>query len=366
MAPCDECSAARRRPDVRRRRHHQPARVGARSGSARTRRAARARSISWQCRRTRRRSATSCGAAGWQAMLARAHRPDHRSAVLGQQDRAGCSTRMPDGAGARRRRALRWAPSTAWLLWNLTGGGVHALRRHQRLAHPAVQPAHAGVGRGAAGDLRHSRARCCPTCRRRAAIFGDTAALGRLAGRRADRRADRRLARGAFGHAALLARAAVKATYGTGSSLMTPDCPSPSSRSTGCRRRSRGRSAERHDLRARGQHHGHRRRRQWLGEAARPARPAGRRRRAGRDGGRLRRRLPRAGVRRPRRAALGRRGARPALRRHAGHDGRAPGARDARGHRLPGARRVRRDARATPARRWRSCSPTAAPAATTC
>ena len=56
--------------------------------------------------------------------------------------------------GARRRAErgeLAFGTVDSWLVWNLTGRPRACHRRQQCLAHPAVQPAHAGLGRRAAG-----------------------------------------------------------------------------------------------------------------------------------------------------------------------------------------------------------------------
>ncbi len=68
-----------------------------------------------------------------------------------------------DGARRRAERGeLACGTIDSWLLWNLTGGRAHADRRHQCLAHGAVQPAYPGLGRRAAGVLRRAARPAAP------------------------------------------------------------------------------------------------------------------------------------------------------------------------------------------------------------
>ena len=55
-----------------------------------------------------------------------------------------------------------------FLIWRLTGGKRARHRRQQRQPHAAVQHPHARLGRRAADDPRRAARACCPRCRRRA------------------------------------------------------------------------------------------------------------------------------------------------------------------------------------------------------
>ena len=251
------------------------------------------------------------------------------------------STGAPDGRAAS-------APSTPGCCSQLGGGHVIEVGNASRTQLLDVRAARLGAGaarplrrpaRGAArtwsprpARSRPSRAsRRCRTARRCCAVLGDS-------------------------HAALFAHAGwrpgqVKATYGTGSSVMglrrpgdADQRPVPDHR-LGRRRPGRAR--------LRGQHPLHRRDADLAGRAARDARPASSPSLAADDS---RRRPPRPGLRRPRRAVVGRRGGRPDQRADLRHAAAAARARRAGVDRLPGRRqwpRSTRRARRHAARRRR-------------
>jgi glycerol kinase len=131
---------------------------------------------------------------------------------------------MPDGA--RRAGAGEICAGTidAWVLWHLTGGAVHAcdatnasrtqLFNLRDRAWDAVLLDVFGVPRAMLPDVRPS-----------SGVLGTTVPCGRLAGGIPVASAIGDSHAALFGHAAF-AEGSVKATYGTGSSLMTP-MPSP-------------------------------------------------------------------------------------------------------------------------------------------
>ncbi len=174
--------------------------------------------VTWQCRR----SAEICD---WLRGAGRAHEIEARTGLpLDPGFTAGKWRWLLDAAPDGRSRAaageILLGTVDSWLLWNLTGGAVHATDASNAsrtqlmdLAAVAWDPWLAeafGVPLAALPEIRPSSAR-----------FGETVALGALpAG----------VAVGSLvgdSHAALFGHAgfesgAIKATYGTGSSLMMP------------------------------------------------------------------------------------------------------------------------------------------------
>jgi len=131
---------------------------------------------------------------------------------------------IPDGVARASAGDLRVGTIDSWLLWNLTGGAVHATD-----ASNASRTQLLNLRRCAwDGELLKTFGipdACLPEVRASSGIFGFTAGCGKLppgvpvASLIGDSHA------ALFGHAAF-APGAVKATYGTGSSLMTPvDAP---------------------------------------------------------------------------------------------------------------------------------------------
>jgi glycerol kinase len=127
---------------------------------------------------------------------------------------------IPDGAARAAAGDLCAGTVDSWLLWNLTGGAVHATDASNASRTQLLNL------RQAAWDSELLRAfevppACLPEVRSSTGVFGFTAAGGCLpsgvpvAALVGDSHA------ALFGHAAFTA-GAVKATYGTGSSLMTP------------------------------------------------------------------------------------------------------------------------------------------------
>jgi glycerol kinase len=127
---------------------------------------------------------------------------------------------IPDGAARAAAGDLRAGTVDSWLLWNLTGGAVHATDASNASRTQLLNL------RQAAWDTELLRTfeipeACLPEVRSSTGIFGFTSGCGRLpsgvpiAALVGDSHA------ALFGHAAF-SPGAVKATYGTGSSLMTP------------------------------------------------------------------------------------------------------------------------------------------------
>ena len=119
---------------------------------------------------------------------------------------------VPGARGAAEAGKLAFGTVDSWLLWQLTGGRVRD-RRHQRLAHAAVQHPHRRVGRRVAAFCSRCRRRCCPRCATAAdfgasepALFGAPIAIRGIAG-------DQQAA--TIGQACF-APGMMKSTYGTG------------------------------------------------------------------------------------------------------------------------------------------------------
>ena len=148
------------------------------------------------------RSAPSCARAGHEAMVT------ERTGLLLDPYFSGTKLKWlldaHEGARASARdgRAARSAPSTAALIWKLTGGAVARDRRHQRRADAALQHPRGALGPGDLRAPRRAAWRCCRRCATAPADFGITRAD--LFGRRgADPRRRRRPA-GGDGRAGLL------------------------------------------------------------------------------------------------------------------------------------------------------------------
>ncbi len=129
---------------------------------------------------------------------------------------------IPDGTRRAERGELCLGTMDSWVLWNLTGGTDHASRPDQRIAHPTARHSPAHLERRTAGAVRRAACCACRTLDRRAAPFGTSASrsVGLPAGIPI-------MSVIGDSHAALFGQAgfrpgSVKATYGTGSSLMTP------------------------------------------------------------------------------------------------------------------------------------------------
>ena len=272
------------------------------------------------------------------------------------------------GGGVEADEHLAVGTIDTWLLWQLTGGQVHA-----------TEPSNAsrtmlfdirtldwsdelcelfGVPRAALPEVRPSSGRFGTT----AVGVGVPAGIP-ISGVAGDQQA------ALFGQACF-EPGMTKNTYGTGSFVLMnvgARCPEPVEGllttvawSLGCGRRGG------HDLRARGRHLRHRRRHPVAARRARHHRRSGRDRPAGRVGARHRRRDAGAGVHRSRLALVGPVRARCAGGHHPGHDPRAPGAGDGRGDGLPDPRRGRGDVRRPAATTSPPCGPTAAPRSWTC
>ena len=271
----------------------------------------------------------------------RAHRPGHRRLLLRQQDRVDSRQRPGRaGQGRGRRAGVRHHRHLAGLEADRRRDARH--RRQQRVAHDAVQHPHARVGRRAADAVRRAGQ---PAAGGAAVERGLRASVDDARRRRRpDRGHRRRSAGGALrpdvrraGHGEehlrhrLLPAAEHRRTAGA-------------RRATGCSRPSPGRSAARPTYALEGSVFIGGAVVQWLRDGLGLIRTSADVEALAAIGAGQRRRLPRAGVRRPRRAALGSVRARHDRRHHARHDGRPHRARRAREHRLSGRRPARRDA----------------------
>ena len=154
---------SRRARRVARHRHHQPARDDAVLWERATGKPLH-NAIVWQDRRTA-DAVRALKAAGHEPRDPRDDRPRARSRTSPAPSCVAARQRDRRCARAPRRARSASAPSTASSCGGLTGGAAHVDRRHQRLAHAALRPAHARVGRRAAARSSTCRARCCPTVR---------------------------------------------------------------------------------------------------------------------------------------------------------------------------------------------------------
>ena len=249
--------------------------------------------------------------------------------------------------GARERAEagkLAFGTVDSWLVWKLTERRDARHRRQQRVADDAVQHPHAAVGRRAAAAVRRPGEHAARgACVERGLRHACRPALG--VGGGADCRHRRRSAGGAL-------RADVRRAGPDEEHLRHRLLPAAEHRDAAGRvgepagddRRLADRRT--HRVRARGQRLHRRRGGAVAARRARPDRasPPDVEPLAASVAGQ-RRRLPGAGVRRPRRAALGSVRARHDRRHHARHDRRAHRARGAREHRVSGRRPARRGAR---------------------
>ena len=126
----------------------------------------------------------------------------------------GCSSSAAGGAGDG---DLAFGTVDSWLIWRLTGGGVHATDVTNASRTLLMVLRTLRLGRRAARALRRRRARCCRrSCPRAGRVGGRAAAAGAtvpIAGVAGDQQA------ALFGQGCL-ARGQAKATYGTGSFLL--------------------------------------------------------------------------------------------------------------------------------------------------
>ena len=266
--------------------------------------------------------------------------------------------------GARERAArgeLAFGTIDSWLIWNLSAGAAHVTDA-SNATRTMLFNMHTGRWDDDLLALLDIPRAVLPEVVPSSGVVRQRAARGR---RRADRRHRRRPAGGAVRPG--LPRARARQEH-----LRHRLLPAAEHRGAGGgvgqqpadhRRLAQGRQP---DLRARRQRV-HRRRRRAVAARRAEDRPVGRRDRgAGGIGARQRRRLPRPGVRGPRRAALGRLRARHDLRPHPRRDGGAHRARRAGGDRVPERRRAGGDGEGRAASRCASCASTAGRRPTTC
>ena len=175
-------------------------------------------SVTWQCRRT----APACEALAAAGLETKLHVATGLTIdpLFSATKLAWLLDHTPAGKPRAAAGEICYGTVDAWVLWNLTGGAVHAcdasnaartqlFNLHTQTWDPALL---ALFGLPAAG---------LPTVRPSSFVYGETAASGRLPGGVpvASLIGDSHAA--LFGHAGFQP-GAVKATYGTGSSLMTP------------------------------------------------------------------------------------------------------------------------------------------------
>ncbi len=241
---------------------------------------------------------------------------------------------IPDGDRRAAEGELCAGTIDSWLLWNFTGGAIHACDATNASRTQLFNLRAAAWDAELLSVFRIPHA-VLPAVKPSSGIFGHTVSRGRLGGGVPVASAIGDSHAALFGHAAF-APGRVKATYGTGSSLMTPIAAPLASR-YGLSTTVAWALPDRGLVRARGQHHGHR----WRRRLARPVpRPRGSGHGCGGprpNGRRFGRRLSGAGVCRARRTPLGCRGAGARVRRDPRHDARARRARDGGVHRLSGA-----------------------------
>ena len=299
-------SAALRAARLKPRRHRRPSAspTSARPpccGTARTGKPVH-RAIVWQDRRT----APICDALkaqGAEADGPRQDRPGDRSVLLRHQ--AAVAARQRAGRARQRAERLAFGTIDSWLIWKLTGGQAHVTDSTNASRTLLFNIHDAALGRRAAAPARRpGRGAAAGACRRAgvaaitdARVFGAEVPIAGIAG-------DQQAA--LFGQACF-APGMVKNTYGTGCFLLMYTGERGGRLAARAADHDRLRRRRPAGLRARGL--GLRRRRGGA-VAARRARPAQAGEGVGGAGahGRLdARRLPRARLRRPRRAVLGRR-----------------------------------------------------------
>ena len=102
---------------------------------------------------------------------ARAHRPRARPVLLGHQDRVAAAPRAASPAGPD----LALGTIDSWVLWNLTGGAVHATDPSNASRTMLFDIGDAALERRAGDAARRARSAPCPRCGRRAAASASTA-----------------------------------------------------------------------------------------------------------------------------------------------------------------------------------------------
>ena len=172
------------------------------------------RAIVWQDRRTRARCQELAPRAEW---IARAHRARARSVLLGDARSNGCSA-SSGCSSATRRASSRSGTIDSWLVWQLTGGAVHATDPTNASRTMLYDIDAHRVERRAVRRCSACRWRCCRRCAARAAtsasrapsIFGAEIPILGIAG-------DQQAA--LFGQGCWT-RGTGKNTYGTGAFLL--------------------------------------------------------------------------------------------------------------------------------------------------
>ena len=121
----------------------------------------------------RRRSATSCGRAGWSRCCAQ------RTGLTIDPMFSASKARWlldhtDDGTAARERGELCLGTVDSWVLWNLTGGAVHACDVTNASRTQLFNLRRLAVGRRVVAALWHPRA-ALPEVRPSSYIYGETA-----------------------------------------------------------------------------------------------------------------------------------------------------------------------------------------------
>ncbi|MCK7493360.1 MAG: FGGY-family carbohydrate kinase [Comamonadaceae bacterium] len=281
-----------------------------------------ANAIVWQDRRTGRALRRSCARAGLEPTVRRRTGLVHRPVLLRHQAR-WLLDHVPGArdAAAARRAGLRHR-STRWLLWKLTGGARARHRRQQRVAHACCSTSATPTGTTSCSTLLR---------RARAALLPRGRAVERRVRRDRRRRCSARRSRSPASPATSRRRCSArpasapgmaKNTYGTGCFMLmhTGDAPSSLGATGLLTTAALRRSAARAEYALEGSVFIGGAVVQWLrdglGLIQRSAETSRRWPRSVPDSGGV---YLRAGLRRPRRAALGRRRARHHRRPHARH-----------------------------------------------
>lgn len=174
--------------------------------------------IVWQCRRT----AAFCDELSRQG--ARAMLEQHTGLTLDPLFSASkirwLIDALPDGHARAAQGELCAGTIDSWLVWNLTGGAVHACDQ-TNASRTQLLNLRSRSWDAEVLALFGVPAAMLPRVQPSSGVMGTTVAHGRLAGGVAIASAIGDSHAALFGHAAF-ASGSVKATYGTGSSLMTP------------------------------------------------------------------------------------------------------------------------------------------------
>ena len=180
--------------------------------------------IVWQCRRTA-PSATTLRERGSQPLL-EARTGLTIDPLFSASKMRWLLDAIADGDARAAAGELCAGTIDSWVLWNLTGGAVHACDA-TNASRTQLFNLRRRRGTPSCSSSSAFRGRCCPRSGRRAACSARQSRVGRLPAGISDReRRSATLTRRSSATPRSAGR--VKATYGTGSSLMTPSTPARS------------------------------------------------------------------------------------------------------------------------------------------